>query len=75
MMRTRHTVHPKPIVDGLLEQEPLTNKILLLSVKFTDISGRVISLQQFREVPAGIWQQHDCTKQPWFKSRYVFYLY
>jgi hypothetical protein len=55
---TRHTVHPKPIVDNLLEQEPLTNKILLLSVKFTDNSGRVISLQQFREVPAGIWQQH-----------------
>jgi hypothetical protein len=55
--RISHTVYPKSIVDGLTEQAPSTNKILLLSVKFTDISDRVISLQQFREVPAGIWQQ------------------
>jgi hypothetical protein len=51
------TVYPNPFVDDVTLQVPITNKILLLSVKITDISGRVISLQQFREVPAGIWRQ------------------
>jgi hypothetical protein len=51
------TVYPNPFVNDVTLQVPITNKILLLSVKITDISGRVISLQQFREVPAGIWRQ------------------
>jgi hypothetical protein len=44
------TVYPNPFVNEVTLQVPITNKILLLSVKITDISGRVISLQQFREV-------------------------
>jgi hypothetical protein len=51
------SVYPYPLMDAVTVQVPLTNKILLLSVKISDISERVISLQQFREVPAGIWWQ------------------
>ena len=47
-----------PNVTGATDRVPLTNKILLLSSKFNDISDRVVSLQQFREVPGGILWQH-----------------
>lgn len=56
------SVFPNPFTDAVTVQAPVRTKISLLSVKITDMSGRVISLRQFRNVPAGTWQQQISLK-------------
>ncbi|HUP13289.1 MAG TPA: T9SS type A sorting domain-containing protein, partial [Niastella sp.] len=70
--KTTVTVYPNPFIDNVTVQLQIPTKILLLSVKVTDISGRVISLQAFKEVPAGIWEQRISIKSRALKAGTYF---
>jgi hypothetical protein len=50
-------VYPNPFQDAVTVQLAVADNLAILSVKITDLSGRVISLQRYRNIPAGIWQQ------------------
>ncbi len=56
------SIYPNPVVDDVTVQVPVTTKIPLLSVKITDMSGRVLSLQQHKDIPAGTWRQQISLK-------------
>lgn len=49
--------YPNPFRDAVRLSVELTSDVPALTVKVTDISGRVISLQQFRDLQKGTWQQ------------------
>jgi chitodextrinase len=49
--------YPNPFTNDITLSIPVTQQIPELMVRVADVSGRIISAQQFKEVPQGIWQQ------------------
>ncbi|HWJ25434.1 MAG TPA: fibronectin type III domain-containing protein, partial [Flavisolibacter sp.] len=52
------TAYPNPFRNGVTLRVEVPVNIPVLTVKVTDMSGRVVRLQQFKDLPKGIWQQN-----------------
>jgi predicted esterase len=51
------SAYPNPFTNDVTLSIPVKQNIPSLLVKVTDISGRIISIQRFKDIRSGIWQQ------------------
>jgi hypothetical protein len=51
------SAYPNPFTNDVMVSVPLTKKADVLTLKITDASGRIIMSRQYKDVPAGLWQQ------------------